>query len=98
MPIMVLTATATEKLFHFGTEMVDRRVRADVLKLLRLSAPRLKTFIMSFNRPNLHYEVIYKAANEDPYPTLVKMIRQFESRRQTRVARDGNSTKPSGKS
>ena len=72
--------------------MTDCRVRADVLKLLRLAAPRLKTFIMSFNRPNLHYEVVYKAANEDPYPTLVKMIRQFESWRQTRLTRNGKRT------
>src|ERR1700686_448544 len=50
------------------------RVRSDMLKLLCLSPPRLKTFQMTFNRPNLHYEVCYKSANEDPYLAIVKLI------------------------
>lgn len=45
-PIIALTATATEK------------VRADILKQLNLRAP--KVFISSFNRPNLTYRVIPK--------------------------------------
>jgi superfamily II DNA helicase RecQ len=60
----------------------------DILKLLRLSPPRLKTFVMSFNRPNLHYEVRYKSGNEDPYPFILEMIRQFNSRRQARLTRE----------
>jgi superfamily II DNA helicase RecQ len=86
---MVLTATATEK-SEFLSECTECRVRVDVLKLLRLSPPRLKTFIMSFNRPNLHYEIQYKSANEDPYPSILEMIRQFNSRRQDRLTRDSN--------
>lgn len=45
-PIMALTATATE------------RVRADILNLLRLRNPKI--FVASFNRPNLTYRVIAK--------------------------------------
>src|SRR5204862_5447087 len=47
-PIMALTATATE------------RVRADILKLLDLSDPRC--YVASFNRPNLSYRVVPKSA------------------------------------
>lgn len=65
------------------------RVREDVLKLLRLLPPRLKTFIMSFSRPNLHYEVIYKSANEDTYPKILKMIKEFNENRHKRLSREG---------
>jgi len=44
---------------------------------------------MSFNRPNLHYEVRYKEANDDPYPSVVKMIKEFNARRRNRLTRDG---------
>jgi ATP-dependent DNA helicase RecQ len=46
-PMMALTATATE------------RVRADIIKLLQLRGP--KCFVASFNRPNLSYRVVAKA-------------------------------------
>ncbi len=45
-PVMALTATATE------------RVRADIIKQLRLRSPGV--FIASFNRPNLTYSVLPK--------------------------------------
>ncbi|HRJ47983.1 MAG TPA: RecQ family ATP-dependent DNA helicase, partial [Opitutaceae bacterium] len=45
-PLMALTATATE------------RVRADIIQHLRLREPA--TFVASFNRPNLTYRVIPK--------------------------------------
>lgn len=45
---------------------------------------------MSFNRPTLHYEVHYKSAEEDPYPCIREMIRQFNSQRQARLNREGN--------
>jgi hypothetical protein len=45
---------------------------------------------MSFNRPNLHYEIKYKSANEDPYPQIVNLIKQFNARRQARLNREGN--------
>jgi ATP-dependent DNA helicase RecQ len=46
-PMMALTATATE------------RVRADIVKLLQLREP--SCFVASFNRPNLNYRVLAKA-------------------------------------
>src|SRR5437763_5762277 len=47
-PIMALTATATE------------RVRADILKQLKLREPRC--YVASFNRPNLTYRVAPKTS------------------------------------
>jgi ATP-dependent DNA helicase RecQ len=47
-PIMALTATATE------------RVRVDIIKELKLRDPR--AYVASFNRPNLTYRVIPKTA------------------------------------
>ena len=47
-PIMALTATATE------------RVRIDILKQLQLREPRC--YVASFNRPNLSYRVIAKSS------------------------------------
>ncbi|HEX4646987.1 MAG TPA: RecQ family ATP-dependent DNA helicase, partial [Verrucomicrobiae bacterium] len=46
-PMMALTATATE------------RVRMDIVKLLRLREPRC--YVASFNRPNLTYRVMAKS-------------------------------------
>jgi ATP-dependent DNA helicase RecQ len=55
---MALTATATE------------RVRADIVKQLKLRDPRC--YVASFNRPNLTYRVIPKSA---PYEQLLALIR-----------------------
>src|SRR5437867_2230696 len=57
-PMMALTATATE------------RVRADIVKQLKLREPRC--YVASFNRPNLTYRVIPKTA---PYEQLLAFIR-----------------------
>jgi ATP-dependent DNA helicase RecQ len=57
-PVMALTATATE------------RVRADIVKQLKLHEPRC--YVASFNRPNLTYRVIPKSA---PYEQLLALIR-----------------------
>ena len=57
-PIMALTATATE------------RVRADIIKELKLRDPR--RYVASFNRPNLTYRVVPKTA---PYEQLLAFIR-----------------------
>jgi ATP-dependent DNA helicase RecQ len=57
-PVMALTATATE------------RVRADIVKQLKLREPRC--YVASFNRPNLTYRVIPKTA---PYEQLQAFIR-----------------------
>ena len=57
-PMMALTATATE------------RVRADIVKQLKLREPRC--YVASFNRPNLTYHVVPKAV---PYEQLLEFIR-----------------------
>ena len=57
-PMMALTATATE------------RVRVDIVKQLKLRDPRC--YVASFNRPNLTYRVVPKAA---PYEQLLEFIR-----------------------
>jgi ATP-dependent DNA helicase RecQ len=57
-PMMALTATATE------------RVRADIVKQLKLREPRC--YVASFNRPNLAYRVVPKTA---PYEQLLEFIR-----------------------
>src|ERR1041385_2530051 len=56
--MMALTATATE------------RVRADIVKQLKLCEARC--YVASFNRPNLTYRVVPKAA---PYEQLLEFIR-----------------------
>src|SRR5436305_14550647 len=55
--MMALTATATE------------RVRADIVKQLKLREPRC--YVASFNRPNLIYRVVPKTA---PYEQLLNFI------------------------
>jgi ATP-dependent DNA helicase RecQ len=57
-PVMALTATATE------------RVRADIVKQLKLR--EAGCYVASFNRPNLTYRVVPKAA---PYEQLLELIR-----------------------
>lgn len=57
-PMMALTATATE------------RVRADILTALRLREPHC--FVASFNRPNLSYRVIPKSKPYDQLLALVR--------------------------
>jgi ATP-dependent DNA helicase RecQ len=57
-PMMALTATATE------------RVRADIVKQLKLREPRC--YVASFDRSNLTYRVVPKAA---PYQQLLEYIR-----------------------
>jgi len=56
-PMMALTATATE------------RVRVDIVKQLKLRDPR--SYVASFNRPNLTYRVVPKTA---PYEQLLEFI------------------------
>ena len=61
-PVMALTATATD------------RVRADIIKHLRLRDPA--TFIASFNRPNLSYRVIPK---DQPLKQIVGFVHARET-------------------
>src|SRR5881227_4039368 len=57
-PFIALTATATE------------RVRADIVKQLKLREPRC--YVASFDRPNLTYRIVPKSA---PYEQLLQFIR-----------------------
>lgn len=59
-PVMALTATATE------------RVRQDISQQLRLKDPEV--FVSGFNRQNLHYEV--KPKTKQTYDDLLKLIKQ----------------------
>jgi len=60
-PLMALTATATE------------RVRADIIKHLKLRAPAV--FVASFNRPNLTYKVTPK---EKPAEQIIAWVKKRE--------------------
>ena len=90
-PIMALTATATEQ------------VRADIIKELNLRDPRC--YVASFNRPNLTYRVVAKTASYDQLLAFMRSrpndsgIVYCASRKSTEsVARnlneDGISAKP----
>ena len=57
-PIMALTATATE------------RVRKDILQQLKLREPRC--YVASFNRPNLTYRVVAKSSAYEQLLALVR--------------------------
>ena len=57
-PIMALTATATE------------RVRADIVQQLKLNGARC--YVASFNRPNLTYRVVPKSAPYDQLLTFIR--------------------------
>ncbi len=59
-PLLALTATATE------------RVRRDIISQLWLRAE--KTFLASFNRPNLYYRVLPK---ENAFYQLVALLRKY---------------------
>lgn len=61
-PIIALTATATPK------------VRSDIIKNLGLKD--CKTFVSSFNRPNLYYEVRPKKSKDKAVVEIIKFIKQ----------------------
>lgn len=61
-PIIALTATATE------------RVQTDIVQQLRLTDPEI--YVSSFNRQNLYYEVTQKS--KKPYRQLLEKIQQHQ--------------------
>ena len=61
-PVVALTATATPK------------VQSDIVKNLGLRSH--KTFISSFNRPNLYYEILPKVKKEDTLKSMARFIVQ----------------------
>src|SRR5437762_8931598 len=63
-PVMALTATATEQ------------VRADIIKELNLRDPRC--YVASFNRPNLTYRVVAKTASYDQRLTFM-LSRRYDT-------------------
>src|SRR5437667_12609086 len=90
-PVMALTATATEQ------------VRADIIKELNLRDPRC--YVASFNRPNLFYRVVPKAKPYEQVFAFVKTrpdesgIIYCQSRKSAeataeRLTRDGILAKP----
>jgi ATP-dependent DNA helicase RecQ len=92
-PIMALTATATE------------RVRQDIIDQLCLHEPHVH--VASFNRPNLYYEVRPKTNERKTYKELLQQVQQTDgsgiiyclSRRKvdelaTKLCKDGVSALP----
>lgn len=63
-PILALTATATE------------RVRHDILGQLELQDPHIH--VASFNRPNLYYEVRPKSSQKQAYIDLFQQVQRTE--------------------
>jgi ATP-dependent DNA helicase RecQ len=61
-PVIALTATATPK------------VQSDIVKNLGLK--NHKTFISSFNRPNLYYEILPKVKKDDTIKSITRFIVQ----------------------
>ncbi len=63
-PIIALTATATPK------------VRVDIVKNLNMQNEN--SFVSSFNRDNLYYEVRPKMANEETFKNIIQFIKSVE--------------------
>ncbi len=73
-PIIALTATATE------------RVREDIVSQLKLNiAPEKGPYIASFNRKNLYYEV--RPKKRRPFPRLLTTCAGTEVRQESSIAR-----------
>lgn len=68
-PIMCLTATANPV------------VREDILSTLGVSNDKLKSFVMSAHRPNLHLEIRYTKDQEDRMSDFLGWIRSVHGRR-----------------
>jgi len=68
-PMLCCTATATQK------------VRDDIMKTLALDRLKLRVFMMTTHRPNLHFEVRFKSDEQDQYPNFMKYLHGIYSRR-----------------
>lgn len=68
-PIMCLTATATQ------------RVREDIITTLGLDEGQLKTFTMTTSRRNLHYEVRFKSDDTDHFLDFLAWLQAVHNRR-----------------
>ncbi|MFM9910225.1 MAG: DNA helicase RecQ [Chitinophagaceae bacterium] len=65
-PIIALTATATPK------------VQSDIVQNLGLRNPEI--FISSFNRPNLHYEILPKIHKKQTDESIVRFIKSMKTK------------------
>ncbi len=65
-PIIALTATATPK------------VQSDIVQNLGLRNPEI--FISSFNRPNLHYEILPKIKKSQTDESIVRFIKSMKTK------------------
>jgi len=74
-PIICCTATAT------------RKVRDDIVSTLGLNPDKLKVFTMTTSRPNLHYEVRFKADDCDHYDNFVTWLKATHERRMQNAER-----------
>ncbi|ELP88968.1 ATP-dependent DNA helicase recQ, putative [Entamoeba invadens IP1] len=63
-PVIALTATATEK------------VKDDIIKALGLKDPNI--FTSTFDRPNIYFRVLYKDLYENPQEELLKYLTQHQ--------------------
>jgi ATP-dependent DNA helicase RecQ len=61
-PIIALTATATEK------------VQSDIMKTLDMKEPKI--FMSSFNRPNLYYEIRQKKTDSAAVKQIIQLVKQ----------------------
>jgi len=68
-PILCCTATAT------------RKVREDIVSTMGLNPKTLKVFTMTTSRPNLHYEVRFKADDYDHYDNFLSWLKATHERR-----------------
>lgn len=74
-PMICCTATATD------------RVRDDVISILGLDRTKLKSFMMTTSRPNLHYEIRFKCDEEDHYDDFLAWLKGTYARRANNAAR-----------
>ena len=60
----------------------------DIIKQLNLNRSTLKTFVSSFNRPNLHYEVRFKdPKTNNPYSDMLAFLQGIYTRRGKKIVK-----------